>query len=148
MKKLIFIASLVLLAMNAQARDKFDGCGLGWEVVDGKTVLATTTRGTTNAFVPPVFGMTTGTLGCDQFEGIAMNEKDSASYVAQNYETIRAELAMGRGEYVDTTAQYFNCDSEKFGKHIQKNYEGVVAPTQSGLELHRNLKSEATKICS
>ncbi|MFM8315218.1 MAG: DUF3015 family protein [Deltaproteobacteria bacterium] len=43
-----------------------DSCGLGWQVTQKKSFLATTTRGTTNAFVPPTFGMTFGTIGCDK----------------------------------------------------------------------------------
>ena len=147
MKALI---SLMILfsAFSTYARDSFDGCGLGWEVTDKKTVLATTTRATTNSSVPPTFGMTTGTLGCDEFEGIAMNEKNDAKFVAQNYETLRSELATGNGEYVDAAAQSFNCKSDKFGTHMQKNYDRVVAPAKNGVELYNSLKAEAAKVCS
>lgn len=148
MKQMITILAATLLSASVFAQDTFDGCGLGWEVTQDKTVIATTTRGTTNAFVPPSFGMTTGSLGCDEFTGIAMNDRSSAEYVAKNFETIRAELATGQGEYVDATAQSFNCDSQAFGKHMQKNYDGVVAPSANGIELYNNLKAEAAKVCS
>lgn len=149
MKKILLMAGLFSMAMSAQARDSFDGCGLGWEVTDQKTVFATLTRGTTNAFVPPVFGMTTGTLGCEEFSGIAMTEKDNLEYVAQNFESLRAELAMGQGEYVSAAAQSFRCDDESlFGQHFQQNYEDLVAPAQNGIELYNTMKSEATELCS
>ena len=37
-----------------------DSCGLGWHVTQDKSLLATVTRSTTNAVVPPTFGMTSG----------------------------------------------------------------------------------------
>jgi hypothetical protein len=147
MKKLALFA-VIALSVGSHARDSFDGCGLGWEITNKKTVLATTTRGTTNAVVPPTFGMTTGTIGCNQFEGIASSEKQNAEYVAQNFEAIRSELAIGTGEYVDATAQSFNCDSKSFSSHIQQNYNSVVAPAQNGIELYNNLKSAAAEVCS
>jgi hypothetical protein len=147
MKRLVLFA-VVALTGFANAADKFDGCGLGWQVTDKKTYLATTTRATTNAFVPPTFGMTSGTIGCDQFDGFAAIEKQNAEYVAQNFEAIRSELAVGTGEYVDATAQSFSCDSKSFGSYIQKNYNSIVAPAQNGIELYNNLKAAAVAVCS
>lgn len=147
MKKLALVA-IVLASVGAQAADTFDGCGLGWQVTQDKTVIATTTRGTTNSVVPPTFGMTTGTLGCDKFTAIAANEKQTAEYVAKNFDSIRTQLAVGNGEYVDATAQSFNCDSASFGSQVQKNYNTVVAPAQDGIELFNNLKAAAANFCS
>src|SRR5271170_3615642 len=45
-----------------------DGCGLGWQVTDKKTIIGSLTRGSTNSFIPPSFGMTSGTLGCRKHE--------------------------------------------------------------------------------
>lgn len=148
MKKLLISAAVLVVASQVSARDKFDGCGLGWEITQDKTILATTIRGTTNAVVPPTFGMTTGTIGCEKFSGIASADKNSAEYVAQNYETIRAELAMGQGEYVQATAESLGCDAQVFGQHVQQNYNSVVAPTKDGIELFNNLKTAAHKVCS
>ena len=148
MKKLMLAATILAVGTVAQARDSFDGCGLGWEVVQEKTMLATTTSGTTNAFVPPTFGMTTGTIGCDKFEGFAANEKSNAEYVAKNFEALRMELAKGEGQYVDAAAESFSCDAQTFGTHVQKNYDQVVAPAKDGVELYNNLKAEAAKACS
>ena len=111
-------------------------------------MMGTTTRGTTNSFVPPTFGMTTGTLGCDKFDGFAVNEKENVKYVAKNFDSIRSQLAVGNGEYVEATAQTFNCNSASFGEHMQKNYNTVVAPAKDGVELYNNLKKEAANFCS
>jgi hypothetical protein len=147
--KLIALFALVIgSTVAAQAQDTFDGCGLGWQVTQDKTMIATTTRGTTNAFVPPTFGMTTGTLGCDKFSAFASNEKQNVEYVAKNFDSIRTQLAVGNGEYVDATAQSFNCNSSAFSSHVQQNYNTVVAPAHDGIELYQNLKVAAAQACS
>ncbi len=65
--------------MDHNAGPTVDSCGLGWQVTDKKTYTATTTRGTTNAFIPPTFGMTTGTIGCEKLD-IGKNDKEAADY--------------------------------------------------------------------
>jgi hypothetical protein len=147
MKK-IALACLALsfVSIAAQGRDSLDGCGLGWEVTDKKTFTATTTRGTTNAFVPPTFGMTTGTLGCDKLE-IGANDKETMDYVATNYEVLKNELAQGDGEYVRGVSKSFGCQNNSFSSSVQSKYDTVVAPTQNAVELFKNLKSEAQAVC-
>lgn len=73
MRKLVVLAAVLALPALSHARDTMDGCGLGWEVTSSETMIGTTTRGTTNAVVPPTFGMTTGTLGCKKLD-IASND--------------------------------------------------------------------------
>lgn len=143
MKRTSLVAAVLLaIPTISMARDSFDGCGLGWEVTDKKTVIATTTRATTNNVVPPTFGMTSGTIGCSQFDGIAKADQEAAVFVAMNFEQLKNELAVGQGEYVDAAAQSFNCSSDTFASHIQGVYSSVVAPTESGLELYNSIKNE------
>ena len=145
MKKILLAAlAFGFVSINAQARDSLDGCGLGWEVVDKKTYTATLTRGTTNSFVPPTFGMTTGTLGCDKLE-IGSNDKETFDYVATNYEVLKNELAQGEGEYVSGVSKSLGCN--QLGESVQQNYDSVVAPTQNAVELFKNLKSQAAAVC-
>lgn len=146
MKKLI-IALTVVTGSFAFAEDKLDGCGLGWQVTQGKTYTATTTRATTNAFVPPAFGMTTGTLGCDKLE-IGKNDKEAADYVATNYEQLKSQLAQGRGEYVDGLSAAFGCqNAAEVGAQIQKNYSSVVAPAANSVELFKNIRGQVAGVC-
>ncbi len=128
--------------------DKLDGCGLGWQVTDKKTYTATTTRGTTNAFVPQTFGMTTGTLGCDKLD-IGKNDKEAADYVATNFEVLKSDLARGEGEYVTALATAMGCQSAApaVGQQLQKNYNQVVAPAATALELYKNIKSNVQTVC-
>ena len=121
--------------------DKIDGCGLGWQVTNQRTMIATTTRGTTNMFVPPAFGMTSGTIGCDQTP-LAQNERESAVFAMTNYDNLRAEMAQGFGESVEAFAQTFGCDSnavKAFGPATQKHYREIF--TSETPSLHNFLDS-------
>ena len=136
MRILVLAAVMFSLPMISHARDTMDGCGLGWEVTDGETLFATTTRGTTNSFVPPAFGMTTGTIGCKKL-AFAANEKEAVNYVVNNYSNLKQQLASGQGEYVNGLVEVMNCGS---AAKIQSQYDTVVAPAQDGVELYKNLK--------
>jgi hypothetical protein len=156
MKKLFIALTIVATAGFAQAKDSgksmsgmngrtgMDGCGLGWQVTEAPTLMGTATRGTTNAIIPPSFGMTSGTIGCEQLS-VAQNEQESASFVATNYQTLKSELAVGHGEYVSAMIESFGCSSNQvpaLSQKIQQNYQSVVAPTQNATELYKNLKNE------
>lgn len=136
MRKLVVLAAVLALPALSHARDTMDGCGLGWEVTSSETMIGTTTRGTTNAFVPPTFGMTTGTLGCKKLD-IASNEKEAANYVVNNYPNLKQQLASGQGEYVQGLTEVMSCDVQK----IQKQYDNVVAPARDGAELYKALRA-------
>lgn len=125
MKKILAVfASVALMAPMAFAgngNSGGDGCGLGWEVYDGKSIVGTSIRGTTNSVVPPTFGMTSGTIGCDQHP-IAMTQKEAVEYVSKNYEPLMIQVAQGRGEYVNAFASTMNCRDAGFGSVLQQNY--------------------------
>jgi len=152
MKIFLIALTIVAAAATAQAQKAsgksgdgtLDGCGLGWQVTDSRTMIGTTTRGTTNMVVHPGFGMTSGTLGCEQIS-FAKNEQEAATFVASNYQTLKSELAVGQGEYVSAMIESFGCSAEQvpaISSQIQKNYNTVVAPTQNATELFNNLKQE------
>jgi len=147
MKSLVILATVAFASVGFAA-DTLDGCGLGWQVTTKKTYTATTTRGTTNGVIPPTFGMTTGTMGCDKLE-VGQNNKEAADYVATNFETLKSELAKGQGEYVVALADSFGCkrSAEAVGAQIQKNYSNVVAPAHNSTELFNNIRGEIQNIC-
>lgn len=138
MRSLVFAAVVFMaIPLVSQARDTMDGCGLGWEVTDSETLMGSTTRGTTNYFVPPSFGMTSGTIGCQQL-AFAANDQEAVNYVIDNYSNLKQELAIGQGEYVDSLSEVMGC---KNTSQIQRQYDSVVAPAQNGVELYKNLKN-------
>lgn len=133
------IVAALLASMVSHAADTLDGCGLGWQVTDKKSYTATTTRATTNVVVPPTFGMTTGTMGCDKLE-VGANEQKGMNYVATNFEVLKTELAMGQGEYVDGMIDAMGC-SANAGAKVQSQYKTVVAPAKNAVELYKGIRS-------
>ena len=122
-----------------------DACGLGWQVTDKKTLIATTTRGTTNAVVPSSFGMTTGTMGCDQ-HSFAKRDIQGIQYVAANYEPLMNEIAEGRGEYLEAFAQQIGCSSvySDFARTLQQNYSEIrKGSTATPVDVYSTLRNAA-----
>ena len=124
-----------------------DGCGLGWQVTQKKTMLGTSIRGTTNAFVPPTFGMTSGTMGCEKHD-IAKNDMDAAKFAFNNQEPLTIEMAQGQGEYLAGFAKTLGCDDTaqpEFAKMAQNQYGEIVKDGQSPLGLLKNVKAQMKK---
>jgi hypothetical protein len=118
-----------------------DSCGLGWQVTQKKSFFGTTTRGSTNAFVPPTFGMTSGTIGCDEHT-FTKNEMPAVNYVATNHDAIMIDIAAGGGENLAALAQAMGCsDSSGFAQKAQANYGNIA--NSSSVQFYRNVKSMA-----
>lgn len=131
--RLLLIAAIAMMSSAAFATDSSDGCGLGWQITQDKTLIATTTRGTTNAFVPPTFGMTSGTIGCDQHD-FAANEMEGATYAATNFEMLKHEMAQGQGETLAAFAQTLGCDAQVspvFGHMTQAHFSQIIVDRKS-----------------
>lgn len=144
-KLLVTLAGLGIVALSAQAMasSDTDSCGLGWQVTDKKTLMATSTRGTTNAFVPPTFGMTSGTIGCAQ-HGFAAVDQKAVEFVASNYEPLVIEMAKGQGEYVTALSQTMGCkNTQSFGSSLKNNYSSIVGTSSNAVELYNNVKSQS-----
>lgn len=143
---LLSLAPLAALAESGGTNPSgTDGCGLGWQVTDQKTWLGTTTRGTTNAIVPPTFGMTSGTIGCEKHP-IAKNEVEAAAYAYNNYDSLSIEMAQGRGEYVNGLAKSLGCNDAvvpAFGQMTQKNYMQIMGSEKSSaMDMYENVKTQ------
>lgn len=139
---------------GAVEADKGDGCGLGWQVTQKRTMIATTTRQTTNAFVPPTFGMTSGTIGCEQHQ-FAKNNVEATTYVVKNFENLRIEMAEGRGETLAALARTMGCNDSavaNFGEMTRAKYEVIFnsASAESPVQVLMNVDAavKAAGICS
>lgn len=108
MKKLLlgFVLSLLVsgAAFGAQARSN-TGCGLGTMLFENKAdnsialqVLQATTNG---SFGTQTFGISSGTSECAQPASIVQNEKLN-QFVRANLDNLAKEMAMGKGETLDT----------------------------------------------
>jgi hypothetical protein len=146
MMKLLLVVGLFVGVSTAQAGSPggSDMCGLGWQITQKKSFLGTSTRGTTNAFVPPTFGMTTGTIGCDQ-HSLAKNDVPAAQFVATNYDALLMDMAQGQGESLQALAATLGCgNAAAFGSMTRREFSSLTEGADS-LELVRRLRIEARK---
>ncbi|MFM8316658.1 MAG: DUF3015 family protein [Deltaproteobacteria bacterium] len=141
----IFVSSISLAAKSATLGLNdvgSDSCGLGWQITQKKSFAATTTRGTTNAFVPPSFGMTSGTLGCDK-HSFVKNEEAGVMFALANQEPLSIEMARGEGEYVAGFAQALGCrDVSSFGRMTQDKYTEIISENSSAIQMYKNIKQQ------
>lgn len=113
------------------------GCGLGSVLFGAKPgliqVVAATFNGTSGN---QTFGITTGTLNCDIPE---MGQK-AAAFIELNGETVRKELARGRGETVESLAYILKCkDAQVFGDKMRENYGTILEDGISTYETTRRI---------
>jgi len=105
---LIIITSLLLTspAFAGQA-DKNTGCGLGsllWEGKADGSVISQSLQATTNGiFGNQTFGITSGTLGCEQPANIIKND-GALAFTSDNMDPLARNIAAGQGETLDTLA--------------------------------------------
>ena len=148
MKKLLALVAIAAIPMSAMAVDTSDGCGLGHQVMQGETLMATSVRLTTNAFVPPTFGMTSGTIGCNKHE-IASNDMEKANYAVTNFDALKVEMASGQGEMLNGFAKVMGCDASAFGKMTKAQYSNIYkTQNTSAVEMYKNVKALAANQCS
>lgn len=136
MKKTIVFVALTGLALPglAMAKDS-SGCGLGTMIFDGESgvapqVLAVTTNGTSGN---QTFGISSGTLGCDQQGTI-----DSlAEFTADNMDKLAADAAAGEGETLVTARDLMGIDAEhqeRFNQKMQDNFDRIFSSTDTTAE--------------
>lgn len=148
MKFLLVLVSGLIVAASAHASSPggSDSCGLGWQVTNKKSFLATTTRGTTNAFVPPTFGMTSGSIGCDQ-HSLAKLDMPAAQFVATNYDAVLLDMANGRGETLQALARTMGCKDaavSAFGEMTRREFSNLSNASTS-VEMIKAIRTEIKK---
>lgn len=141
---LISVLSLVLLSAPAFAESDSDVCGLGWQVTNKKSFAATTTRSVTNTFVPPTFGMTSGTMGCAQHT-IVKKEEPAFRFLLANHHALELEMARGEGEYLAAFASEWGCAPSSFARFsevLQKGFGEVYSePSSNGVQVFERIRS-------
>lgn len=134
MKKLLlgFVLSLLIsgAAYAAQARNN-TGCGLGTMLFENKAdnsialqVLQSTTNGSTGT---QTFGISSGTSECQQPASIAQNEKLN-HFVRANMDNLAKEIAMGKGETLDTFVEMLGVEAgegDAFKSKLQANFTNI-----------------------
>jgi hypothetical protein len=128
MKKLL-IAGLLTLSTPLAVHANSAGCGLGSTLFKGQSgiapnVLAVTTNGT---FGNQTFGITTGTLGCNQNDTVSAA---ADSFINNNMERVARDMSTGGGETMDTLAALMkieDADKAKFLQVSQHNFTTIYS---------------------
>ena len=136
MKKLLmgFILSLLIsgaaFAATGQAANN-TGCGLGTMLMENRAdnsivlqVLQSTINGSTGT---QTFGITSGTSECAPPSRVVQNEKLN-HFVRSNIDNLAKEIAMGKGENLDTFVEMLGIDagqSDAFKANLQANFSNI-----------------------
>jgi hypothetical protein len=128
MKKLL-IAGLLTLSTPLAAYANSAGCGLGSTLFKGQSGLAPNVlAATTNAtFGNQTFGMTTGTLGCNQNDTVTAA---ADSFIDNNMERVARDMSSGGGETMDTLAALMkieDADKARFMQVSQHNFTTIYS---------------------
>lgn len=140
--RITFLILSIILSGNLLAKDTSSGCGLGWAITDKKSLSASSTRTTTNGIVPNTFGMTSGTLGCEE-HSLVKTDMAPLYFTEVNYEILLTEMAEGKGEILEAFAHLLGCEQNRFSQSVQNAYGRIVTFDNSPSNLLKKVKSEA-----
>lgn len=135
MKKFILVSLALSLLLAgpalAQQADKNCGCGLGtilWEGKADNSVISQTLQATTNGtFGNQTFGISSGTLGCEQPANILKNDK-ALAFTRDNMDPLARDIAFGGGESLETLAELLEIPSADRGTiytKLQDNFDYI-----------------------
>ena len=139
--KSVFLSSIFLgcfvIATHANAHDS-TGCGLGsmaWRGQSGivPQVLAVTTNG---FFANQLFGISTGTSGCDPSGHITGGTKKMlVQFIGNNLEQYAFDASRGQGETISTIAGILGIEEEKVALASKENFSKIF-PNEDVDTLH------------
>lgn len=135
MKRKLIAAALLgtFYVTSAHAQADSTGCGIGTMVWDGQQgiapqVLAVTTNGTSGN---QTFGITSGTLGCEQ-DGVIDSSVKLSMYTGSNMDALARDMSIGSGESLEGLADIMGVqadDREHFYSELQENYGSIFSST-------------------
>lgn len=137
MKKEIFVGfslvSLLITTSNVLADESGAGCGIGKQIMEGKTgksnnIVAAILN---DVLIPKTFFMTTGdgTLGCDPSEAVE-NDQQREVFVAANLDHLSVDMAKGQGDHLEALAQMMGIeegDKDAFYSFTQEHYSTLFS---------------------
>jgi len=135
MRKIFVVAAIgVLVASGTALADPDVGCGWGTIAFKGsKGTAAKVLAGTTNGLLGnQTFGISSGTLGCNQGGTVTASARVSM-YAGANIDNLASDMAAGRGESLDTLAQLIGipeADRPAFF-HLTKSHFGELFPADA-----------------
>ncbi|MEE9494056.1 MAG: DUF3015 family protein [Gammaproteobacteria bacterium] len=128
MKKTLLAIALLTTPLAALA-ETGPGCGWGTQLFEGKSGLGPhILAGTTNGFLAnQLFGMTSGTAGCDSSAPLTVAAND---FLDQNMEKVARDMSAGQGESVLTLANLMGIsqqDQQQFVSLTQANFSQIFS---------------------
>ena len=131
MKKVLLLLALTIAltgsAFAGQAAQN-TGCGLGtllWQNKADNSILFQAFQATTNgSFGNQTFGISSGTLDCQQPSKFVQNEK-LMHFVQSNMDNLAKDMAIGKGETLDTFAEMLGVapwQQASFNTKVQANF--------------------------
>jgi hypothetical protein len=141
MKRITVLAVSLMLAGSAYAGTVRDNCGCGVGTLafgdqEGlvSQVLAATFNGVSGN---QTFGITSGTLDCQQFNGLTSN-RQIRQFVTDNMDQLAIDMAMGQGQSLEALADLMNVkkdDRATLYGSLQQNFDRIftsenVTPAQ------------------
>lgn len=129
-KRLIAVAALALAPLATAQADNDAGCGLGTQVMAGKSgifahLVATYTNGLLGN---QTFGITSGTLGCNGNSEVTA-DADLRKFASTNLDQLTVEMAAGEGEALTALAGLYGIDQQDraaFYGLTKSNYGTIV----------------------
>ena len=148
MKKIVIFSLVLCFAAtiaHAGTREN-TGCGLGSMIFQGQDgLLSQTLAATTNGICGnQTFGITSGTLDCEQHTALVQN-KAIRKFVADNMDSLAKNIAMGHGESLTTLAEMMeipNDERTEFYYTLQFNFDAIFpAADVTPLDVVKNIDS-------
>lgn len=139
MKRVVLAAGFITIALPGFAfADNGPGCGLGQMIFKGQSgFLPHTSAATTNGSTyNQLFGLTSGTLGCDG-NAVVQNDFEKKVFVAANIDSLATDVARGEGEHLVSLATLIGVqeqDKSAFYQLAQANYAAMFDSTSSSTD--------------
>jgi len=141
-------SGLILLSSTAFSMDGSSGCGPGWYILKDNSLVSSSLRATTNGVLFPVYtiGMTVGTSNCTK-HSIVLHEKKSLHLLTMSYFEIKADIARGSGNYLQTFGTTLGCSEQaipELSKTLKTHYNrlyptSVQNPSETLLEVYKTI---------
>lgn len=118
----VIAAGLLVAGISSLSAREYGmaGCGLG-SLAIGKNegqLTAATTNGTLGN---QTFGITSGTSNCVG-DDVALKQQKQEYFVMVNFESLQHEMAVGKGEKLNSLASLLGCPTDRFGQMTRKEY--------------------------
>jgi hypothetical protein len=143
---LVVVGVVVWISAASAVEQRNVGCGLGTMAFEGQNgLLSQVAASSTNGlFFNQSFGITSGTLQCQQHQTITMNERVN-TFVAENMDSVAKDIARGEGEYLDTMASLMEVQQAEW-PHLyavlQQNFSRIyTSPAVTPADVLQNISA-------